>query len=84
MTGEAEEFIYRGRVDRPNLRRYKPHLIEMDIQRDMFEDFAWAWCRENQLIDLINFKLRIVGYFSQRHPLDYKQQDITIFLERVH
>ena len=84
MTNEESQFISRCHIGSPNQYRHSNRrVIEMDISRELFHDFAWCWCRENGIIDLFKYKLRIIGYFSSRHPCDERSK-ITIYLERIH
>lgn len=84
MTGEESEFASRCHIGNPNqYRNSNIRAIEISISRELFHDFAWCWCRENGIVDLFKCKLKIIGYFSSRHPCD-ERSEITIFLERIH
>lgn len=81
----GEIFAREGFEESPNRhKRRSPHILELIISPDMYEDFAYAWCRNNRLIDMLSFKLRIIGFFSARHPMSYnRNQAITIYLQKV-
>lgn len=81
----GEIFAREGFIGNPHkYRRNNPHVLEMVISPDMYEEFAYTWCKNDRIIDMLKFKLRIIGFFSTKHPMDRgRRQDITIYLMRV-